>query len=83
MEKTGEGIHHAMEGGKIAAEFLLEAIQAGNFSASAMKIYHERWMERFGNDFTWCAASSFALLHHHVAQTGNNNSHHPPSCAGR
>jgi geranylgeranyl reductase family protein len=50
---TGEGIHHAMEGGKIAAEFLLEAIAAGNYSASAMQIYHDRWMERFGNDFTW------------------------------
>jgi geranylgeranyl reductase family protein len=50
---TGEGIHHAMEGGKIAAEFMLEAIAAGNFSAEAMQIYHERWMERFGNDFTW------------------------------
>ncbi len=50
---TGEGIHHAMEGGKIAAEFMLEAIAAGNYSADAMQIYHERWMERFGNDFTW------------------------------
>jgi len=50
---TGEGIHHAMDGGKIAAEVLLEAIDQGNYSADAMHVYHERWMHAFGNDFVW------------------------------
>lgn len=50
---TGEGIHHAMEGGKIAAEFLGEALTVGNYDAELMKIYHQRWMTRFGFDFKW------------------------------
>jgi geranylgeranyl reductase family protein len=50
---TGEGIHHAMDGGRIAAHVLLEAIQKGNYSADAMHIYHEEWMHAFGNDFVW------------------------------
>jgi len=50
---TGEGIHHAMEGGKIAAEVLIEAISQGNYTADAMHIYHERWMNAFGFDFVW------------------------------
>ena len=50
---TGEGIHHAMEGGKIAAEFLGEALTVGNYDAELMKIYHQRWMAKFGFDFKW------------------------------
>jgi len=50
---TGEGIHHAMDGGRIAAEVLLEARKQGNFSADAMAVYHERWMAAFGFDFQW------------------------------
>ncbi|XP_025090280.1 conditioned medium factor receptor 1-like isoform X2 [Pomacea canaliculata] len=50
---TGEGIHHAMEGGKIAAEFLGEAFMQGNYDSEAMRIYHGRWMKRFGYDFKW------------------------------
>jgi len=50
---TGEGIHHAMEGGKIAAEVMIEAVNQGNYSADAMHIFHERWMNAFGFDFVW------------------------------
>jgi len=50
---TGEGIHHAMDGGRIAAQVLLEAIKQGNYSADAMHVYHEEWMHAFGNDFIW------------------------------
>lgn len=50
---TGEGIHHAMDGGRIAAHVLLEAIKQGNYSADAMHVYHEEWMNAFGFDFVW------------------------------
>jgi len=53
---TGEGIHHAMEGGKLAAETLIDAIEAGNFSEEAMSVYHRKWMDRFGFDFGWSMA---------------------------
>jgi len=50
---TGEGIHHAMDSGKIAAVTLLEAIEKGNYSEEAMQVYHNRWMHAFGSDFYW------------------------------
>jgi hypothetical protein len=50
---TGEGIHHAMDGGKMAGQTLLECIKQGNYSAEAMKVYQQRWMYAFGSDFTW------------------------------
>lgn len=50
---TGEGIHHAMDGGRIAANVLLEAIKQGNYSKDAMSVYQEEWMHIFGNDFKW------------------------------
>ena len=53
MYVLGEGIHHAMDGGKLAAQFLLEALHQGNYCKDMMKIYHERWMARFGSDFRW------------------------------
>lgn len=50
---TGEGIHHAMDSGRIAAGVLKDAISQGNYSASALKVYHDRWMHEFGFDFWW------------------------------
>ncbi|KAL5489663.1 hypothetical protein EMCRGX_G018781 [Ephydatia muelleri] len=50
---TGEGIHHAMESGKIAAEFLNEAFEVGNFDKEVMKEYQNRWMYKFGSDYKW------------------------------
>lgn len=42
-----------MEGGKLAALFLDEAIKKGNYDEGLMKIYHQRWMNKFGFDFKW------------------------------
>lgn len=53
---TGEGIHHAMEGGKIAAECLLRARRCGNYSKAVLSAYQEEWMRRFGADFRWSMA---------------------------
>ena len=50
---SGEGIHHAMDGGKMAAHFLDEALNHGNYDRETMAIYHQRWMDRFGFDFKW------------------------------
>ena len=53
LYSVGEGIHHAMEGGKMAAMFLDEAIKHGNYDKDVMRIYHNRWMNKFGYDFKW------------------------------
>ncbi|KAL3857970.1 hypothetical protein ACJMK2_012612 [Sinanodonta woodiana] len=50
---TGEGIHHAMDGGKLSALFLDEALNHGNYDKEVMAIYHQRWMDKFGSDFKW------------------------------
>lgn len=50
---TGEGIHTAMMGGKIAAESLLEAREAGDFSSVNMARYEAGWKKRYGHDFFW------------------------------
>ena len=50
---TGEGIHHAMDSGRIAARFLDEAFVVGNFDSAVMEEYQNRWMETFGSDFSW------------------------------
>ena len=50
---SGEGIHHAMEGGKLVAMFLDEVITQGNYDTEVMAIYHQRWMDQFGFDFKW------------------------------
>ena len=50
---VGEGIHHAMESGKMASAFLQEAIEAGNYGEHVMAHFQDRWMAKFGSDFTW------------------------------
>lgn len=50
---TGEGIHTAMESGKIAASVLEDAFIAGNFDSAALKEYQNRWLNSFGTDFYW------------------------------
>jgi len=42
-----------MEAGKLAAEFLEEAIQVGNYGEHVMSHFQERWLYRFGSDFKW------------------------------
>ena len=51
---TGEGIHTAMDSGRIAAHLLDEAFAVGNFDSAVMAEYQNRWMENFGSDFSWC-----------------------------
>jgi len=52
---TGEGIHTAMIAAKIAARTIVEMFQEGDFSEQSCKVYHDRWMKDFGNDFYWSA----------------------------
>lgn len=59
---TGEGIHTGMEGGKIAAETIVEMFRQGNFSSSAGSVYHSRWMRAFGNDFLMSSAAGKVML---------------------
>ena len=56
---TGEGIHHAMESGKMAAQFLEECLDHGNFDQDVMQIWHERWMDKFGTDYKWQVTDEF------------------------
>lgn len=48
---TGEGIHHGMDSGEMAAELLVEAFEASDFSARFLENYQRRWMHAFGRDF--------------------------------
>lgn len=45
-----------MDGGKLAAQFLVEALANGNYDKEVMSIWHDRWMTRFGSDFRWSMA---------------------------
>ena len=55
---TGEGIHTALDSGRIAARFLCEAIAVGNFDKEVMREYQNRWLKAFGNDFKWLVQST-------------------------
>ncbi|MFA7153943.1 MAG: NAD(P)/FAD-dependent oxidoreductase, partial [Methanoregulaceae archaeon] len=44
---TGGGIYNAMFTGKLAVEVAEKAIEAGNFSKSALMDYDTRWRESF------------------------------------
>ncbi len=50
---TGEGIHTAMDSGRIAADVMEEALDAGNFDAPVMEEYQNRWLNAWGTDFYW------------------------------
>lgn len=50
---TGEGIHTAMESGKIAASVLENAFMVGNFDSAVLEEYQVRWLNSFGRDFYW------------------------------
>lgn len=52
---TGEGIHTAMESGKIAASVLEDAFTVGNFDSAVLEEYQNRWLNSFGTDFYWYA----------------------------
>ena len=48
---TGEGIHHGMHSGVLAAQMLQEAFRHRDLSARYLENYQRRWMREFGNDF--------------------------------
>jgi geranylgeranyl reductase family protein len=48
---TGEGIHTAIQGGKAAAETLLEMRAGGDFSANSTRVYEDRVWNLFVRDF--------------------------------
>jgi len=48
---TGEGIHHAMDSGRICARVMKQAMEQGNYSHFVT--YHAAWMAEFGFDFIW------------------------------
>ena len=50
---TGEGIHTAMDSGRMAANVLDEAFKVGNFDAAVLEEYQNQWMNSFGLDFYW------------------------------
>jgi flavin-dependent dehydrogenase len=50
---TGEGIHHAMDGGQLAAQTLAEGLAVGDLSQRFLARYQRRWMKAFGRDFFW------------------------------
>eukprot|EP01012_Entosiphon_sulcatum_P039657 TRINITY_DN524_c0_g2_i4.p1 TRINITY_DN524_c0_g2~~TRINITY_DN524_c0_g2_i4.p1 ORF type:complete len:377 (-),score=49.41 TRINITY_DN524_c0_g2_i4:20-1150(-) len=60
---TGEGIHTAMQAGKLAATTLTEMFQAGNFTASAGEVYEARVMEEFGFDFRYSHWGTWLIYH--------------------
>ncbi len=55
---TGEGIHTAMIGGRLAARRVLEMFAANTFDEAACEVYHQRWMAAFGKDFRSSAMSA-------------------------
>lgn len=59
---TGEGIHTAMIGGKLAAQTIHDLFVSGDFSERACQLYHDRWMAAFGNEFGLSAMSARMML---------------------
>ena len=47
---TGEGIHYAVDSGKIAAETINNAFEKGDFTAQTLKEYQDTWMKKWGKD---------------------------------
>ena len=47
---TGEGIHYAIDSGKIAAETILQGFEKNEFSAQKLKIYQDTWKEKWGKE---------------------------------
>jgi geranylgeranyl reductase family protein len=54
---TGEGIHTAMVAAKLAAQTLVEALDAGDLSEGRLADYQRKWMAAFGREFAVSAAA--------------------------
>lgn len=52
-----------MQGGKAAAETILDMRANGDFSRAAAKAYEQRWMKYYGHDFYLvCPGAASAVL---------------------
>ena len=45
----------------MAAQFLDECIDYGNFDSEVMRVWHERWMDKFGNDYKWSVSFEYGI----------------------
>lgn len=59
---TGEGIHTAIQGGKIAAGVLIDMRAGGDYSARSTRVWEERWFAEFGHDF-YLSTKAAALIY--------------------
>ncbi len=50
---TGEGIDYAMESGQIAAQVLIDQLESGDLSFSALRAYDKKLRARFQSVFVW------------------------------
>jgi len=48
----------------MAARFIGECLDHGNFDAEVMSIWHDRWMDKFGNDYKWSEHCDYSNSHH-------------------
>eukprot|EP00048_Salpingoeca_helianthica_P025060 m.37431 g.37431 ORF g.37431 m.37431 type:complete len:489 (+) comp9810_c1_seq1:3987-5453(+) len=58
---TGEGIHTAMQGGKAAAETLLEMRAAGDYSLASCRAFEDRCWNLFAHDFDLSRKAALVL----------------------
>lgn len=63
---TGEGIQYGLDAAEMAAETIAEAFATGDWSASVLRRYQERWMTAFGRDFRWARAMALAYARYPV-----------------
>ena len=58
---TGEGIHTAIQGGKIAASVLVDMKRGGDYSSASTRVWEARWFAEFGHDFAMSQAMAVAV----------------------
>ncbi len=58
------------QGGKAAAETILEMKESGDFSAYSTRVYQERWMKLFGHDFAYVSTLDPKIAQPQIASTG-------------
>jgi flavin-dependent dehydrogenase len=59
---SGEGIHHSMHSGKVAAKVLAEAVKKQDFSSRQLKKYQTLWEADFAADFYWSRVACSVLV---------------------
>ena len=51
-----------LQGGKAAADTILEMKESGDFSAASTRVYQQRWMQLFGHDFAYVSTRAFLCV---------------------